>query len=47
MITMELERLSRNEMSLIKGGQQSSGEWIYINGNWIYIEKQDLGEEDK
>lgn len=44
---MELERLSRNEMSLIKGGQQSSGEWIYINGNWIYIEKQDLGEEDK
>lgn len=44
---MELERLSRNEMSLIKGGQQSSGEWIYINGNWIYIEKQDLEKEDK
>lgn len=47
MITMELERLSRNEMSLIKGGQQSSGEWIYVDGNWIYIEKLDLGEEDK
>lgn len=44
---MELERLSRNEMSLIKGGQQSSGEWIYVDGNWIYIEKLDLGEEDK
>lgn len=43
---MELERLSRNEMSLIKGGQQSSGEWIYVDGDWIYIEKQDLGEED-
>lgn len=47
MITMELERLSRNEMSLIKGGQQSSGEWIYVDGDWIYIEKLDLGEEDK
>lgn len=46
MITVELERLPRNEMSLIKGGQQSSGDWIYIDGEWFYIEDFDLEKED-
>lgn len=42
---MKLEKLSKNEMSQIKGGRQSSGEWIYVDGDWIYIEKFDFGEE--
>lgn len=46
MKTMELEKLSKNEMLQVKGGEQSTGIWIYINGEWIYIEKYDLGEDD-
>lgn len=46
MKTMELEKLSKNEMLQVKGGEQTTGKWIYINGEWIYIEKYDLGEDD-
>lgn len=42
---MELEKLSKNEMLQVKGGEQPTGIWIYENGEWIYIEEYDLGEE--
>lgn len=43
MNTMELEKLSENEMMQIKGGE---GQWIFINGQWILIDGLDLGDED-
>ncbi|WP_294605217.1 hypothetical protein [uncultured Bacteroides sp.] len=46
MKTIELEKLSENEMLQIKGGEQSTGKWIYIDGEWIYISTFGLGEED-
>lgn len=39
---MELEKLSENEMSQIKGGE----EWIYINGTWVCIDPFTLGDEN-
>lgn len=46
MKTIELEKLSKNEMSQIRGGELSPGQWIYLNGEWIYIERYDLGEDN-
>lgn len=42
MKTTELEKLSENEMSQIKGG----GRWIWINGELIWIDTYDLGGND-
>ena len=38
----ELEKLSENEMSQTRGG----GQWAWFKGQWIWIEKYDLGGED-
>lgn len=40
---MELEKLSENEMSHIKGGD---GYWDMIDGRWIWVETYGLGDED-
>ncbi len=37
-----METLTNEEMSSIKGG----GEWVYINGEWYYIEDLNLDEDD-
>ena len=37
-----METLTNEEMSSIKGG----GEWIFINGEWIYIENLNLDDDD-
>lgn len=38
----EFEKLSENEMSQIRGG----GQWIWVMGQWGWIEMSDLGDED-
>lgn len=40
---MELEKLSENEMSHIKGGD---GYWVMIDDQWIWVETYGLGDED-
>lgn len=42
MNTTELNKLSENEMSQIKGGEN----WIFVNGQWVCIDTFDLGDED-
>lgn len=42
MNTTELEKLSENEMSQIRGG----GYWAWIKDQWIWINTLNLGDED-
>lgn len=46
MDTFTLERISKSEMSQIKGGQ-NGGYWICIDGQWCWIETYDLGEDEE
>lgn len=39
MNTAELEKLSEQEMSQIRGG---TGRWVFINNEWIWVETLDL-----
>lgn len=43
---MKSDKLSENEMLQIRGGEQLLGEWVYVEGEWIYLNTYDLGEED-
>lgn len=41
MKTLQLEKLSENEMSLIKGGK-----WMFIDGEWHWVVTMDLKDDE-